>query len=67
MGKSWLLPGCSELKLSRDNRVLLTLLFCLSFVGLGLCIASIGPVLLELSVQTDASLTHVGYCFAARR
>lgn len=47
--------------------MLLTLLFCLAFVGLGLCIASLGPVLLELAVQTDSSLTHVGYCFAARR
>jgi FHS family Na+ dependent glucose MFS transporter 1 len=41
-------------------------LYCFAFAGLGLCIASLGPVLLNLSLQTETTLTRVGYCFAAR-
>jgi len=34
--------------------------------GLGICIASLGPALLELAVQTNSTLTHVGYVFGIR-
>jgi FHS family Na+ dependent glucose MFS transporter 1 len=39
--------------------------FC-AFAGLGLCIAALGPTLLDLADATDSSLTTMGYIFTAR-
>lgn len=42
------------------------LLYCGCFVGLGLTLSVLGPVLLDLAVQTDSTLTAVGFCVVAR-
>lgn len=63
--QKWL-PCTRELRLERDNRVLITLTYCAALGALGLCIASFGPVLLHLAVQTDATLSHTGFVLAAR-
>ena len=39
--------------------------FC-AFAGLGLCIASLGPALLDLAHATGSNLKAMGYIFTAR-
>lgn len=41
-------------------------LYCACFSGLGLCLSALGPVLLDLAVQTSSTLQHTGYCFGIR-
>lgn len=41
-------------------------LYCASYLGLGLCLSVLGPALVNLSLQTDSSLQVVGYCVVAR-
>ena len=43
-----------------------SIFYCCSYVCLGLSLSSLGPVLLDLSVQTGASLRATGYCFVIR-
>ena len=43
-----------------------TVLYCCCFAGLGLCLSVLGPVLLDLAVQTKSSLTLTGYCVVVR-
>jgi MFS family permease len=42
------------------------LTYCGCFTALGLCLSALGPVLLDLAVQTQSSLTATGYCFGVR-
>lgn len=51
---------------SRSSRLLTAVLYSVSFAALGLCIASLGPALLELAIQTGSTLQYAGYCFGAR-
>jgi FHS family Na+ dependent glucose MFS transporter 1 len=43
-----------------------TVLYCSCFAALGLCLSVLGPVLLDLAVQTKSSLTLTGYCVVVR-
>ena len=56
----------AEFAWSRSNRLLIALAYCNAFAALGACLAAFGPVLLELAIQTNASLRDTGYCFIVR-
>lgn len=56
----------NNLHLRRDNRSLTFLAYAATLAGLGLGIASLGPALLVLALQTSSTLRETGYCFAAR-
>jgi len=47
-------------------QTILTAAYSVAFVNLGLMIASIGPLLLELAEQTHTTLHYVGYVFAGK-
>jgi hypothetical protein len=49
-----------ECACQRSNRVLIACVYFAAFVGLGLCIASLGPALIDLAEQVDTSLTYAG-------
>jgi fucose permease len=43
-----------------------TILYCGAFASLGLCLSSLGPALLDLSVQVDGSLRDTSYSVIVR-
>ncbi|KAL9978345.1 hypothetical protein ACROYT_G015846 [Oculina patagonica] len=47
-------------------RVAKTICLYVSFVGLGLSVAILGPTLIDLSCQTHTNLAHMSYAFTAR-
>jgi FHS family Na+ dependent glucose MFS transporter 1 len=55
----------SQMSDGRSKQVTSTAYFC-AFAALGLCIAALGPTLLDLAAATDSSLTTMGYIFTAR-
>jgi MFS transporter, FHS family, Na+ dependent glucose transporter 1 len=50
----------------RDNKILVALTYCFSFAGFGLCLAALGPALIDLTTQTSSTLQHTGFSFAVR-
>ncbi|XP_035686634.1 sodium-dependent glucose transporter 1-like [Branchiostoma floridae] len=43
-----------------------TYALCAAFLGLGVCIAMVGPTLLDLAANVHADIAHISYIFTAR-
>ena len=55
-----------ELKWTKDNRMAAAVIYCGALSALGLCISSLGPVLIELAAQTSSTIGEAAYCSIVR-
>lgn len=60
------MPDSSQMDLSQPNRLYQTIAYSFAFLALGLTTGSLGPMIPTLAIQSNVSLSTVGFLFTAR-